>query len=75
MPRWPAPIKGRQRIRGILTPEQEARGYHLVEVNDHFVELWHRDKCVKVFSSSGATRVSLQREVEQDWDRRRHTGG
>lgn len=62
----------RRRLKGVLTPEQEARGYHLVET-EHTVELWHRDRCIKVFNSSGATRVSLQREVEEDRALRRRT--
>ena len=68
MPRWPVEVKPRTRRKGVLTAEQEARGYLLVETG-HTIELWRRDRCMGVFSS-GATPISLREAAEQDWERR-----
>lgn len=56
-------------LKGILTREQEGRGYRLLETED-FVELWRKDTCVAVFSSSGVTATRLREEADKDWERR-----
>lgn len=60
----------RTRLRGVLTREQERKGYRLVEVDDHFVELWFKDEAVAVFSSSGPTAVRLREEADKHWANR-----
>ncbi len=54
------------RIRGVLTPEQEALGYYLIE-DDHTVQLWHQGRCVAVFSATGTTRQKLREAATEDW--------
>ena len=56
----------RTRVKGVLTREQEARGYYLVDAED-IIELWRMDRCVNVFSSSGATPASMREALDQDW--------
>lgn len=64
MPRWPAKFQSKRSLKGILRPDQESKGFYLRE-DEHFVSLWRGDQCLRVFSSSGATRVSLTREVDE----------
>jgi len=70
MPRWPAKIRGRSRVHGVLTLRQEDKGYYVVEESDHIITLWHHNTVIGAYSSSGPTAQTLRDTVEQDILRR-----
>lgn len=60
--------RARTPLKGILTPEQKHRGYDLYESED-IVELYHRQQCIAVFSSSGAKPWKIREAADQHWNK------
>ena len=58
--------RARAPLKGILTPEQQQRGYRLYESED-LVELYHLGECIAVFSSSGAKPWKIREAADQHW--------
>ncbi len=57
-------------VKGILTKEQMAAGTYLVQ-DDHAVYLMKQEKCLAVFSATGATVLDIRKEADQilEWTR------
>jgi len=55
-------------VSGILTKEQVERGYRVVKVDDHFVELWwYRIACVAIFSADGTKDWAIREAADRHW--------
>ena len=67
MPRWPAKIEGRRRVRGLLSPLWEERGYKTVQ-SGGILELWHHRQCLFAFTKVNES--TLETVCQQDWLRR-----
>lgn len=59
----------RTRLKGVLTPRQEERGYRAFETED-FVEVYHLHERIAVFSAYGAKPRTIKEAADRHWAKR-----